>query len=151
MIKVVQALSKEQILQLKALLSLIGWHQRQIEGQIEAIEKFLKETNCVVLFALEKQHIIGYISAQFYAWNNLGQIHGLVVHPDHRNKGIATKLVKEVEVFMKGQGARGIYADTPVDNVNGCHFYKSIDFEQAYIMPEYYDVGQDGVTFQKFF
>ncbi len=137
--------------QIKKLLELIGWNQNQVEGQLGVIEKFLKEKNWMILFAIEKNTIIGYISAEFYSWNRLGQIHGLVIHPDYRNKGFASTLVKDAEVFMKKNGARGIYADTPVDNSIGCAFYKDNNFQQAYVMPEYYDNGLDGVTFLKLF
>lgn len=146
-----EKLSKEQSVQLRKLLELVGWNKRQIDGQIDAIEKFLKDRNCIVLFALEDSEIIGYVSAQFYSWNRLGQIHGLVVHPEHRNKGFASKLVKEVEMFMQANGARGVYVDTPVNNISGSTFYKNNSFKQAYVMPEYYDEGMDGVTFLKLF
>lgn len=137
--------------QLRKLLESVGWNQRQIDGQIESIEKFLNDNHSIVFIALENEDIIGYITAQFYSWNRLGQIHGLVVDTNHRKRGLASNLVKEAEVFMKDSQARGVYVDTPVNNISGCTFYKKIGYKQAYIMPEYYDEGLDGVTFLKLF
>ncbi len=144
-------LLEEEVIRIRRLLELVGWNNQQINGQLEGIEKFLGDKNCVVIFALEDDEIIGYITAQFYTWNKLGQIHGLVIHPDHRRIGFASQLVKEVEVFMRTNQARGIYVDTPTNNASGCTFYKNNGFRQAYVMPDYYDDGIDGVTFIKLF
>ena len=129
----------------------VRWNAQQIEGQLEAIEKFLKDRHSLVILAWDHEEMIGYISAQFYGWNRLGQIHGLVVHPECRRKGYASRLVQEVEGFMKACRARGVYVDTPVNNAAGCAFYRSNDFKEAYVMPEYYDEGVDGITFLKLY
>jgi ribosomal protein S18 acetylase RimI-like enzyme len=144
-------LKKEEVARIRSLLKSARWSPRQIEGQLEALNKLLTDPNGTVAFASIRGKLIGYISAQFYAWNRLGQIHGLMVHSDHRNQGIASALVKEVEAVLKKHRARGVYVDTPVDNLGGCAFYKKIGFKKAYIMPEYYDVSVDGVTFLNIF
>lgn len=41
--------------------------------------------------------------------------------------------------------------DTPVTNEIGGSFYEALDYWQAYVMPEYYDEGLDGVTYLKLF
>jgi ribosomal protein S18 acetylase RimI-like enzyme len=115
------------------------------------MNRLLEDVNGIVLFALEKDWIIGYIFAQFYSWNRLGQIHGLIIHPEYRKKGMASLLVKKVEIFMKEHSARGVYVDTPTNNTGGCIFYEKNKFQRAYVMPEYYDAGVDGVTFLKIF
>jgi ribosomal protein S18 acetylase RimI-like enzyme len=149
-IKVSHQISDGQAIQISQLLELVGWNQRQINGQIEAITKFIDGKDSVVLFAINCDEVIGYACAQFYSWNRLGQIHGLVVHPNFRRKGLASALIKEVEAYMRANQARGVYVDTPTNNMYGCAFYKGNHFKEAYIMPEYYDEGIDGVTFLKF-
>jgi ribosomal protein S18 acetylase RimI-like enzyme len=59
--------------------------------------------------------------------------------------------VKKVECYLQEKGARGVYLDTPLNNDGGRRFYEKIGYRLGYIMPEYYDAGQDGVTYQKFF
>lgn len=144
-------ITEVQKMQIRNLLREIGWNQRQIDGQIETLEKFVKDKNCIVLYVAEEDEIVGYISAQLSLWNRLGQIHGLAIQPGYRKKGYASTLVKKAEEFMLANHARGLYADTPVDNVSGCAFYRRNGFQEAYIMPEYYDRGLDGVTFLKLF
>jgi ribosomal protein S18 acetylase RimI-like enzyme len=150
-IEKIKRLNEKQCVQIRNLLQLAKWNLGQIEGQLEALSRLLDDVNGVVLFALEQNRIIGYILAQFYSWNRLGQIHGLMIHPECRNRGTASTLVKEVEIFMQAHQARGLYVDTPVNNVEGWSFYQKKEFQKAYVMPEYYDVGVDGITFLKIF
>ena len=60
-------------------------------------------------------------------------------------------LVGRVEQFVRAEGGRGIYADTPVTNEIGRAFYEVVGYRQAYVMPEYYDEGLDGLTYLKLF
>ncbi len=57
----------------------------------------------------------------------------------------------QAEVWARGQGARGIYLDTPVGNLGGRAFYDALGFVAAYFMPRYYDDATDGVTYQRWF
>lgn len=129
----------------------IGWSQPQIEGQISKMKKLVEDSASCVFIALESDQVVGYVSAEFYPWNRLSQIHGLAVDPNHRKKGFATKLLSETENFMKTLKARGIFLDTPANNLSGCIFYQKKGFQHGYTMPSYYDQGVDGVTFIKFF
>ena len=52
---------------------------------------------------------------------------------------------------MRGEGGRGLYVDTPVTNELGRSFYEALGYRQAYVVPEYYDEGFDGVTYLKLF
>jgi ribosomal protein S18 acetylase RimI-like enzyme len=46
---------------------------------------------------------------------------------------------------------RELYADTPVTNEVGRRCYEALGFRQAYVVPEYYDEGLDGLTYLKLF
>jgi ribosomal protein S18 acetylase RimI-like enzyme len=52
---------------------------------------------------------------------------------------------------VRGEGGRGLYVDTPVTNELGRSFYEALGYRQAYVVPEYYDEGFDGVTYLKLF
>lgn len=120
-------------------------------GQLDSIGHFLQDHDAAVFFAREGSQVAGYATCQLYRWNRLGQIHGLVVDPAFRRRGMAAGLIAACEGFLRENGARGVYVDTPVDNLGGRQFYEAIGYRLGYIMPQYYDVGQDGVTYQKFF
>jgi ribosomal protein S18 acetylase RimI-like enzyme len=93
----------------------------------------------------------GFVCVEYREWNCLGQVQGLAVDPAHKRRGIASKLVHRAEEFVRAEGGRGLYADTPVTNEIGRSFYEALGYWQAYRMPEYYDEGLDGVTYLKLF
>jgi ribosomal protein S18 acetylase RimI-like enzyme len=118
-----------------------GWESRYIDGQLDAR----------VFTAFIQADLVGYASVEFYRWNRLGQLHGLVVDPHMRRRGIARALVDECEAFVRQQGGRGIYVDTPVNNSGARAFYLHQGFKQDYVMTAYYDTDLDGVTYLKLF
>jgi len=133
------------------LIKGVGWNTRQLKGQLDAIHRLISDENGKVLVAMAGADLAGYISAEFYEWNRLGQIQGLIVNPCQRRKGIGTRLIREIENFMKQQKARGIYVDTPADNRIGRSFYTRLGYQEDCIRSEYYDEGSDGVVYLQIF
>ena len=99
----------------------------------------------------QRGRVGGFVSVEFREWNRLGQLHGLAVDPDLKRRGIASVLVGRAEEFVQGEGGRGVYVDTPVTDGAARSFYEALGYRQAYVMPEYYDEGLDGVTYLKLF
>jgi ribosomal protein S18 acetylase RimI-like enzyme len=71
--------------------------------------------------------------------------------PGLKRRGIASALVRHAEGFVLGEGGRGVHVDTPVTNGDAQSFYRALGYRQAYVMPEYYGEGLDGVTYLKLF
>lgn len=136
---------------IRNLLAAEGWTVAQIEGQLSACKSLARSDDGFVGLVVEGDVLLGFVSAQFYRWNRLTQIHGLAVASENRRQGIASRLVGEAETLARSKGARGLYVDTPVDNEAGRAFYLSIGFTEAYRMPRYYSDELDGVTFTMFF
>ena len=136
---------------LNSLIKSVGWNERQIKGQLDAIHQLVRDSNGRVIIAKENNKLIGYICAKFNEWNRLGKIHGLIVHSKKRRKKIGSHLVEAIEKFMEDKKARGIYVDTPLNNKRGREFYETLGYNQDYKMTGYYDKGIDGVTYVKFF
>ncbi|MBV9282406.1 MAG: GNAT family N-acetyltransferase [Chloroflexi bacterium] len=134
------------------MLEALGWAERYIDGQIEALEGLGHEGSPGTAFVAEHdERVVGFISVAFYRWNRLGQIHGLAVDPAFHRRKIGCSLMLAAEEDVRGRGGRGIYADTPVTNHTARCFYVALGYFQDYVMSQYYDVDLDGVTYVKFF
>jgi ribosomal protein S18 acetylase RimI-like enzyme len=134
------------------VLMRIGWEQRYIEGQLAAIEGLAADReDGRVLVAHHGVAFAGYVSVQFHTWNRLAQLHGLAVDPAVRRRGVAARLVQQAEVFVRERRGRGVYVDTPVNNLGARAFYTNQQYYQDYIMTAYYDTDLDGVTYLKLF
>ncbi len=140
---------------IRELLARNGWEERYIVGQLATLDVLsgdpLPGTRGKVYVAESENLLNGFVCVEFREWNRLGQLHGLAVNPDLRRRGIASALVGHAEGFVRDQGGRGIYVDTPATNEAARGFYQSLGYRHAYTMPEYYDEGLDGVTYLKLF
>ncbi len=147
----IRPIDKKDLVQIESILKIIGWADQYVSGQLECINTLSARNTGEACVATINNVVVGFIQIEHHKWNRLSHIHGLVVHPNYRRLGIAKKLVESVEISSKNRGNRGIFVDTPVDNLAGRKFYTSIGFAQGYIMPQFYESELDGVTFQKFF
>jgi len=138
-------------LPVQELLHSIGWQDSYVTGQLEAITNLAEASQGSVFVARSNRAFAGYVSIEFYSWNRLSQLHGLVVDPVFQRRGIAAELVQRAEMFARELGARGVYVDTPVTNTGATQFYISQGYIQDYIMTDYYDEGLNGVTYLKKF
>ena len=137
---------------MRTVLRRVGWAEQFVQGQLSSIQTFAADTDHARVYAsvIEGQ-VAGFGTVLFSPWNRLGQIHGLVVDPAWRRRGLAATLVKKLETFVRELGGRGIFVDTPVDNDGGRRFYEALGYAHDYTMTDYYDRGLDGVTYIKFF
>lgn len=133
------------------LLMAAGWADRYVQGQVEAIHRGMSDPGFAAYVSESAGALLGFICVAPSRWNMLGRIHGLVVHPQRRRQGHASALVAVAEAFLQEQHARGLYVDTPVDNLAGRALYTSLGYEEDHLMSRYYADGLDGVTYAKFF
>jgi ribosomal protein S18 acetylase RimI-like enzyme len=147
----IHAFTDNNYAEVELLLQTIGWGEQYIKGQLVSISNLYSSNEGEVLIARAATNLVGIIQTQHHTWNRLSQIHGLLVSPSARRNGIARTLVSRCENIAKNREQRGIYLDTPVNNVGGIEFYKALGFSVGYIMPFFYEENLDGVTLQKFF
>ncbi|MFT3892368.1 MAG: GNAT family N-acetyltransferase [Anaerolineales bacterium] len=137
---------------IRTILTKIGWAEQYVAAAEQNMQNLLADKeNYGVYLAISGERAVGFLYVQYYAWNQLCQIHGLAVDVDFHRQGIASTLVTRAEEFASSKKARGIYVDTPTNNTRGHKFYEAVGYQLGYIMPQYYEAGLDGVTYQKFF
>jgi ribosomal protein S18 acetylase RimI-like enzyme len=139
----------------REILAKNGWQERYIAGQLAELDALsgdpLPGTRTKACVCESEERLSGFVSVEYREWNRLGQLQGLAVDPVLKRRGIASELVHRAEEFVRVEGGRGLYVDTPVTNDPGRSFYEALGYRQAYVMPEYYDEGLDGVTYLKLF
>jgi ribosomal protein S18 acetylase RimI-like enzyme len=139
----------------REVLAKNGWEDHYIAGQLAGLDALssdsLPGTRSKVCVCVVDEHFSGFVCVEYREWNRLGQLQGLAVDPALKRRGIASALVRRAEEFVRREGGRGLYVDTPVTNEIGRRFYEALGYQQAYVMPEYYDEGLDGVTYLQLF
>ena len=139
----------------REILAKNGWQERYIAGQLAELDalsgNLLPGTRTKVCVCESEERLSGFVCVEYREWNRLGQLQGLAVDPALKRRGIASELVHRAEEFVRAEGGRGLYVDTPVTNEIARSFYEALGYRQAYVMPEYYDERIDGVTYLKLF
>jgi ribosomal protein S18 acetylase RimI-like enzyme len=139
----------------REILAKNAWQEHYIAGQLAALDALsgdqIPATRSKVYVCEAEERLSGFVCVEYREWNRLGQLQGLAVDPALKRRGIAADLVHRVEEFVRAEGGRGLYVDTPVTNETGRSFYEALGYRQAYLMPEYYYEGLDGVTYLKLF
>lgn len=140
---------------IREILARNGWEGRYIAGQLDKLDVLSGDPKPGTrgrVYVTESDGILaGFVSIELREWNRLGQLHGLAVDPSLKRLGIASALVSHAEGFVRENGGRGIYVDTPATNEVARRFYLALGYPLVYTMPEYYDEGLDGVTYLKLF
>ena len=147
----IRGYEQDDVAGIRALLTAIGWEAHYIEGQAGSLEALTHDPNGRVWVAAAGTEVAGYVTVLLAQWNRLAQIHGLAVDPRHQRQGLASALIARAEAFVREHGGRGVFVDTPVDNTRARAFYAANGYREAYVMPEYYAEGLDGVTYLKLF
>lgn len=80
-----------------------------------------------LLVAEHDYQIIGSVLAAFDGWQ--GNLYRLVVHPDFRRFGVATKLVAEVEQRLSKQGVKKITVVMENSYEHTMSFWQAVDYE----------------------
>lgn len=136
---------------IRRILTKIGWAEQYTSAAEQNMQDLSGKEDYGVYVAATAEIAAGFLYVQYYAWNQLCQIHGLAVDPDFQRQGIAAALVCRAEEFARSKQARGVYVDTPTTNMGGRKFYEAVGYQPGYSMPRYYEDHLDGITYQKFF
>ena len=148
----IRPMSSDEGALVRAILHRIGWEEQYVRAATANVLRFADSSSTRAAFVAEiAGDFAGFIFVELHQWNQLAQIEGLAVDPARQRQGVAQALVQRSELFAQRAGARGIFVDTPTDNLSGRAFYMACGYQEAYTMPRYYEDALDGVTYQKFF
>ncbi|MFV0502869.1 MAG: ribosomal protein S18-alanine N-acetyltransferase [Lachnospirales bacterium] len=103
---------------------------------LEMIKEDMKNVLSYYFLYFEDGKILGYLSI----WHIITEVEitNICVLKEHQNKGIATKLMKEVLAFAKKNFAIDIYLEVNVNNTKAIKLYEKSGFGVEGIRKEYY-------------
>jgi L-amino acid N-acyltransferase YncA len=93
-----------------------------------------QEKNIPVLVAELNDRVVGFVSyGSFRSWAayKYSIEHSVYVHPDHRRKGIAKKLMGALIDIVKRKEVHTIIAGINADNSGSIHLHKQLGFEEV--------------------
>jgi len=104
------------------------------------IAYLLTDYNTIALVAKADSDIAGFVIAQEEIENNIlyGHIITINVAPTYRRKGIATKLLKEIEDIFKQKGITECHLEVREDNKAALKLYQNSEYQKIGRLEKYY-------------
>ena len=118
----------------------------------QQIAYLLSDFNTVALIAKTSVDIAGFVIAQIEVEENdeYGHIVTINVAPKFRRKGVATKLLQEIENFLKQRSINQIRLEVREDNNAALKLYNKLDYKTQGKLDRYYG-NKHGIYLNKTF
>ncbi|MGQ9624212.1 MAG: ribosomal protein S18-alanine N-acetyltransferase [Candidatus Bathycorpusculaceae bacterium] len=116
----------------------------------QQIANLLTDYNSIGLVAKVSSQIVGFIIGRTYAEEKslIGHILTLDISPSHRQKGIAQRLLFEMEKIFKEKGVKECRLEVREDNIAAINLYQKLGYEKAGKLRGYYGKAH-GLYFRK--
>lgn len=88
------------------------------------------------LVAVDDGDVVGYIGSQSVCGES--DMMNVAVHPDHRRKGIAEKLIAALSEGLKERGNLALTLEVRASNTPAISLYEKLGFSQVGRRPNYY-------------
>lgn len=122
-----------------------------------AFERFLDEPGFLVADPptttpgsnLTDVAILGYVVADTVPnhGRTIGHIKDIAVHPDHRRRGIGTRLLERALGVLRSTDATRVKLEVRRSNTAAKAIYSRFGFESHHTVPRYYADGEDALVF----
>ena len=106
----------------------------------QQIAHLLTDYNSIGLVAKVGGQIVGFIIGRIYVEEEslIGHILTLDILPTHRQKGIAQRLLLEIEKMFKERGVKECHLEVREDNVAAINLYLKLGYEKVRKLRRYY-------------
>jgi len=106
----------------------------------QQIAHLLTDYNSISLVAKVNGEIIGFIIGMVYFERNslVGHIFTIDVSPTYRRKGIAQRLLQEIEKIFKEKGVKACHLEVREDNIAALSLYQKLGYKKVARLKNYY-------------
>jgi len=114
------------------------------------IAYLLIDYNSISLIAKMNEKIVGFIIGRIHVERKsaIGHILTIDVSPAHRRKGVAQRLLEEIERIFSERGAKVCYLETREDNIAALSLYQKFGYKKIGRLKNYYG-NAHGIYFRK--
>lgn len=99
------------------------------------------------LVAVERERVLGYVSAMKEKPRTI-HIASIAVHPSHRRKSIARRLVTVLIKTLRSMNAASVKLEVRSSNIAARSLYETLGFRHSKALKGYYEDGEDAVVME---
>ena len=119
----------QQIAELEKLCFHDPWSEKSIASELD-------NRLSVWLVALDEDKVVGYVGSQTVIDET--DMMNIAVHPDYRNRGVATALIVELTQQLRMRGSKGLMLEVRESNSAAISLYDKHGFLQVGCRRNYY-------------
>jgi len=97
-----------------------------VTDNVESLRSLIAHDPDALLVAEASGRIVGSLIAAWNGWR--GSFYRLAVHPDHRRRGLATRLVREGEECLRDRGAVRLDAIVTADDATAMALWAAVGY-----------------------
>ncbi|MCD6243215.1 ribosomal protein S18-alanine N-acetyltransferase [Candidatus Bathyarchaeota archaeon] len=119
---------------------------------MEQLAFLLENPSSISLIALADNEIVGFIIGIVHEGlktENVGHVFTLDVAEKYRRKGIALRLLKELEKKFKEKNVKKSILEVKLDNEAAKKLYKKFGYKEILCLKDYYGKGVHGLRLRK--
>ena len=119
---------------------------------MEQLAFLLENPSSISLIALADKEIVGFIIGivrEGLKTENVGHVFTLDVAEKYRRKGIALRLLKELEKKFKEKNVKESILEVKLDNEAAKKLYKKFGYKEILCLKDYYGKGVHGLRLRK--
>ncbi len=98
--------------------------------------KEMNDKSSNVIITLEGNEVIGFAVMKYLDGEARLNLFG--VHPNHRRKGVGTRMIKWLEKTALVNGNSVVYLEARISNQGAREFYKGLGYKEIQHIPSYY-------------
>lgn len=122
--------------------------ERGIAYSRRELRHYIWQRGSLTLVAEEQGKPIGFIIVRREA-GRYGHVITIDVLPEHRRRGIGSRLMAEAESWLARRGARAVYLEAAADNLAAIDFYRKLGYVEAGRIAGYYRGSLDALRMAK--
>ena len=125
---------------------------RCFESDILSARSFrhlISKGHAALLVAETEPALIGYVLVLFHRNTSMARMYSLAVDPAWRGKGVAQRLIHDVESEALKQGVVSMRLEVRQDNPGALALYHALGYREFAVFPDYYEDHMDALRLEK--
>lgn len=102
-----------------------------------------------LILAVDKEKLVGFAIVLISSLEQLGHLLKILVLPDSRRLGVASKLFSQIEEWLISQDMHRIYLEVESGNSEAISFYQKHGFRELSKIKGFYSDGSTAITMEK--
>ena len=119
----------QQVAELEKRCFADPWSEKSIASE-------LKNPLALWLVADDNGRVAGYVGSQTVI--DESDMMNVAVHPDYRQRGVATALIRELMEQLRRRGSRCLTLEVRASNENAIRLYRKLEFQEVGCRKNYY-------------